>query len=52
VDYLRKAGNFALTQGYLSAGVDVLQGVAKALTIGSPSGASPTSDPTRIGALY
>lgn len=32
--YLRQAGDFALTQGYLSAGVDVLKGVAKAATVG------------------
>jgi hypothetical protein len=32
--YLRRAGKFALTQGYISAGADVLSGAAKAFTPG------------------
>jgi hypothetical protein len=32
-DYLKKAGDFALTQGYLSAGANVLGGLAKAATV-------------------
>lgn len=34
--YLRKAGDFAVTQSYISAGGDILSGAAKGFTKGGP----------------
>jgi hypothetical protein len=53
-DYLRKAGDFAVTQSYLSAGTDILSGIAKGASAFSGStGSSGTGfSLVRTGGLY
>ena len=54
-DYLRKAGDFAVRQSYLSAGTDILGGLAKGLAgmgAGKAPGGKSIGDPTQIGSLY
>jgi hypothetical protein len=52
--YLRQAGSYALTQGYVSAGADILKGLSPLLAGlgGSPINSASVGDPTRLGSLY